>query len=99
MIFPFPGELFRIFDPFQIVAAPFKQRREFAFREISFVGPGITFRQTQMPEKLNENNVIALLICVRRDATLIGKTFSGGFSKKVGNLIFGIAESSKSAGA
>ena len=92
MIASFPYQFAWILIPWPSVAASFEKRREFFVRKLVFIHAGVTFGDAIISEKLNQNDVITLLVDLGSDAVFVGKMLVGRFSEEIGDLAFAIAE-------
>ena len=99
MIASLPRRFVWVLIPLSSVAAFFEKRREFCLREFVFIHPSITLGQAITSEKLNQDDVITLLVRVRSDPLFVGKTLVDRFSVKIGDFALAIAKGREHSGA
>ena len=92
MIGSLPRRLVWILCPRSSVAASFEERIYLWLRQRHLVCPRVTFRQTQMIEKLNQNSVFAFSVDLRGDASFVGDALLYRCSKKLFDLLLVVAQ-------
>jgi hypothetical protein len=96
MVKPHPFLFVRIFDPRVAgVTAPFQKMVQLVLREIVLIRAGVAFGNAQMPQKLDQNNVIAFFVLVCGYTSFIWESGFDRLSVKLLDFLFVVADMGK----